>query len=669
MCGITGYWVRRGDPAPWLADVGAAVASLRRRGPDDQGVWVRPGGRVALGHTRLSILDLSPLGHQPMHSVGVAPSGTGSDTGSMTMVFNGEVYNFAVIRAELEALGHRFRSTGDSEVILAAFRQWGIAAVDRFIGMFAIALWDERARRLMLLRDRMGVKPLYYAWDGAVLWFGSELKALRAHDAWDAEIDRAALAEYLQYGYVAAPRAIYRNVHKLLPGHWLELGELGEPVTHRYWSPPLPQTAADLPEAEVEARLEQLLIEAFRLRMISDVPLGVFLSGGIDSSLVAAILKIHGGGELRTFTIGFDDERFDESDRAREVARHLGTRHTERIVTGADMREVLTDWGDLFDEPFGDSSGVPTYLVSQLAREHVKVALSADGGDELFHGYNHYGLCLERERWLGRMPAAARRAMWLGLRTVAPGRLAELTDRLRLPAAVRHAARRQLGERFDKLHALLPNVDRALIYDFSLTSWAPWEIQPLIGAPAIARERPDTGGASFAEQMSYEDLRHFLPDDILVKVDRTTMATGLEGREPLLDHRIAEFALALPLRFRRGALGPKHLLRRILYKYVPRQLLDRPKQGFAVPLAPWLRGELAPLVSEYLSGKRIREGGIFDPPRVARAVANFREGGTGNDRLDSQKLWYLLAFEMWRDKWTRRETRHPEVRDARAVHQ
>jgi asparagine synthase (glutamine-hydrolysing) len=613
---------------------------------------------VALGHTRLSILDLSPLGHQPMHS----------HDGTITMVFNGEVYNFAVIRAELEALGHRFRSSGDSEVILAAFREWGVRAVDRFIGMFAIALWDERTRRLTLLRDRMGVKPLYYAWNGTTLWFGSELKALRAHRAWTPEIDRESLAEYLQYGYVSAPRAIYRNVRKLLPGHWLELGELGEPVVQRYWAPPLESSSADIPEAELEQQLEHLLIDAFRHRMISDVPLGVFLSGGIDSSLVAAILKRHGGGELRTFTIGFDDPRFDESGRAREVARHLGTRHTERILSGSHMREVLTQWADLFDEPFGDSSGVPTYLVSKLAREHVKVALSADGGDELFHGYSHYGVCLERERALERVPSAARRLVSASLHGMSAGPFSEFADRLPLPAHLRHSARRGVAERLDKLHAILPGIDRERMYDLALTSWAPWEIEPLLGSPAVRRDPVESGSLGFAERMSLNDLRHFLPDDILVKVDRATMATGLEGREPLLDHRIVEFALRLPMRLRRGPLGAKHLLRKVLYKYVPRALIDRPKQGFAVPLASWLRGELAPLVHEYLSPQRIREGGLLDPDRVARAVANFQEGGPANDRLDTQKLWYLLAFEMWREKWMRQDHRDTEVRHARAVH-
>src|SRR4051812_23468943 len=380
MCGITGYWVRRGDPTRWLKDLGASVAALRVRGPDDNGVWVRPGGRVALGQTRLSILDLSPLAHQPMRS----------PDGHLHMVFNGEIYNFATIRGELRALGYSFRSSGDSEVVLAALQEWGPKAVDKFVGMFAIALWNERERRLVLLRDRMGVKPLYYAWDGNRFWFGSELKALRAFDAWQPQIDRNAVGEYLQFGYISAPRSVYRNVGKLLPGHWLELGEVGEPMQHRYWAAPTTGDRPLVPEEDLERELEHHLADAFPYRMVSDVPVGVFLSGGIDSSLVAAILQRYGGGELRTFTIGFDDPRFDESPHAKAVARHLGTRHTEQILTVRDMEDVLTSWGDLFDEPFGDSSGVPTYLVSRMARQHVKVALSADGGDELFNGYSHY---------------------------------------------------------------------------------------------------------------------------------------------------------------------------------------------------------------------------------------------------------------------------------------
>ncbi|MDQ3025358.1 MAG: asparagine synthase (glutamine-hydrolyzing) [Pseudomonadota bacterium] len=641
MCGITGYWTRRGDPGAWLNDLGASVASLKQRGPDDNGVWVRPGGRVALGHTRLSILDLSPLGHQPMRS----PDGT------LTMVFNGEVYNFAVVRAELEALGHRFRSSGDSEVILAALQQWGVKAVDKFIGMFAIAVWNEQERRMLLLRDRLGVKPLYYAWNGNNFWFGSELKALRAFQAWVPEIDRDALGEYLQYGYISAPRSIYKGVSKLLPGHWLELGEVGEPATHRYWTAHEGLEPLEGTEEDLERQLEFLMIDAFRYRMVSDVPVGVFLSGGIDSSAVAAILQRYGGGEVRTFTIGFDDPRFNEAGHAKRVAQHLGTTHTEKIVTAADMDAVLPQWADLFDEPFGDSSGVPTYLVSKMAREHVKVALSADGGDELFNGYSHYGIVADRERAMARWPQAARSAFSKSLGLLGSGSLRTAASLMPMPMGLRHATRRNVVERLEKLRAMLPALDRTLVYDLAMTSWTPWEITHMLGRATTPRDSIAGPAGSYAAQMAHRDIRHFLPDDILVKVDRTTMASGLEGREPFLDHRLAEFALRLPMSLKRGPLGPKHLVRKVLYKLVPRELLERPKQGFGIPLAGWLRGELAPLVHEYLAPQRIRDAGILDPDMVSRAVTNFRDGGPGNDRLDMQKLWYLIAFELWRSRW------------------
>src|SRR6185503_2704525 len=372
------------------------------------------------------------------------------------------------------------------------------------------------------------------------------------------------------------------------------------------------------------------------------------------------LLQAYGGGEVRTFTIGFDDPRYDESGHARKVAGHLGTRHTDQVVTAHDMAEVLTGWGDLFDEPFGDQSGVPTYLVSKLARRSVKVALSADGGDELFSGYSHYGVVLERERKLARVPAAARAALASLPRTGLEG-LAES-----LPRAWRHRVRRSLVERVEKLQALLPELDRPSMYDLAMSFWTPWEIERLLGGAVRPRTRVEA--PQFADQMARCDLRHYLPDDILVKVDRTTMATGLEGRDPLLDHRLAEFALRLPLALRRGALGTKHLLRKILYRHVPRELVDRPKQGFAIPLSSWLRGELAWLLDEYLGRERVRAGGLIDPDEAAKAVANFRDGGPANDRLDVQKVWLLLAFEMWRYRWLERGAERHGVHDARAVH-
>jgi asparagine synthase (glutamine-hydrolysing) len=525
--------------------------------------------------------------------------------------------------------------------------------------MFAIAVWNERERRLTLIRDRMGVKPLYYAWDGSRFWFGSELKALRAFREWRAEIDRDAVGEFLQFGYISAPRSIYRNVAKLLPGHWLELGEVGEPVAHRYWSPVPQEAPLEGSEESIEQRLELLMVDAFRYRMVADVPVGLFLSGGIDSTLVAALLTRYGGGELRTFTIGFDDPRYDESKWAKKVAHHLGTKHTEQIVTARDMLGVMHEWADLYDEPFGDQSGVPTYLVSKMARRHVKVALSADGGDELFSGYSHYGVVLERERALSRVPMFARRA-------VASLPLDSLLSRA--SRLVPHPSmRRNVIERVQKLHRLFPALDRGTMYDLAMSFWTPWEIEGLLGAKSEEREK--VTAADFADQMSLTDMRYYLPDDILVKVDRTTMAAGLEGREPLLDHRLVEFAMRLPLSMRRGELGTKHLVRKILYRHVPRELIDRPKQGFAIPLGKWLRGELAPLLDQYLEPRRVKDAGIFDPDVVRRTVANFREGGPANERLDVQKVWLLLAFEMWRSRWEKGvEIHDPGYEDARALH-
>ncbi len=641
MCGITGYWSRSAQAGAWQADLDASVRSLRQRGPDDQGTWLSPRRDVGFGHTRLSILDLSPQGHQPMVF----------GDGEIVMVLNGEIYNFAGIRARLEACGYVFRSSGDSEVALCALREWGIAAVDEFIGMFSIAVWWERERRLWLIRDRMGVKPLYYSWDGRTLWFGSELKALRAFRAGRAEVDRQSLGEYFQFGYISAPRTIYRQVYKLLPGHWLELAEEEGPVVRCYWSASEPREPFARPESDLEEELEALLIDAFNYRMVSDVPVGVFLSGGLDSSLVTAILQRHSGQQVSTFTIGFPDPRFDESPWARQVAQHLGSRHTERTMYPEEMAELVTRWGELFDEPFGDCSGLPTFLVSRMAREHVKVALSADGGDELFSGYTHYGVALARERALARVPRSARSMLSMSLRGLPSASLQALVERLPLPGSVRHTARRAVVDRLEKLRCLLPEADRSTLYDLALTTWLPAEIETLVGEYRPVSSRRAVHAADFADHMSRCDLRHYLPDDILTKVDRATMATGLEGREPLLDHRLVEFALKLPLHLRRGALGTKHLLRRILYRYVPRTLIDRPKQGFEVPLSVWLRGDLSGLVDEYLNPSRVRQAGVLNPAVVERSVRNLREGGATLDRVDVSKIWLLLAFEMWREKW------------------
>ncbi|RFP12397.1 asparagine synthase (glutamine-hydrolyzing) [Duganella sp. BJB488] len=637
MCGIAGYVDRAGRHPRLAADLELAVGALRHRGPNDQGTWLRDAG-VGLGQTRLSILDLSSNGHQPMVS----------EDGQVVMAFNGEVYNFAAIRPELEALGHHFKGSGDSEVVLAAFRQWGMAAVDRFIGMFAIALWDRATRTLHLLRDRLGVKPLYYGWDGETLWFASELKALRQFGQWTPAIDQQALAEYLQFGYINAPRSIYRQVSKLEPGHHLTLAPQGAPQLQRYWSVlDALKTPLQGSEQELSDQLEALMEDAFALRMVADVPVGVFLSGGVDSSLVAALLQKRRGTPLHTFTIGFSEARVDESPHARKVAEHLGTVHTERIMQPHEARDLLPQWGQLFDEPFFDSSGLPTYLVSRMAGEQVTVVLSADGGDESFSGYGVYDFMLAKWRQRAALPAPLLAALRALLALLPIDGADRLVTRLPLPRALRHLLRHRLIERAIQLRDVVCARSLGQAYEAKFSIWRARELATLVAGYAPVRASADDYPGTPADQMGLWDLHHYLPGDVLAKVDRTTMAVGLEGREPLLDHRIVEFAFRLPLAMRRGALGTKHALRRILYKYVPRELIERPKMGFAIPLREWLRGDLAHLIDQHLAPERLRAQGIFRPEQVAAAVAAFR---AGDDRM-TNRVWSVLAFQLWHERW------------------
>lgn len=629
MCGITGYLsLAAGLVVP--DELPDSVASLKHRGPDEAGIWEGDSG-VGLGHARLSILDLSTHASQPMQS----------RDGRDVIVFNGEIYNYRDIRAELLGLGHPFAGSGDTEVVLAALRQWGLAAVSRFIGMFAIAWWNRDRQELILIRDRLGVKPLYYAWDGRFFWFGSELKARAPFRASRSELDPVAIRDFLQFGYIGAPRSIYRNVSKLLPGHWLKIDRSGRLAQGAYWRIPDPTGDTGRYDEDASAdRLEALLDDAFRLRMVSDVPVGVFLSGGVDSSLVAAVLA-RNTPDLHTFTMGFREPAYDESPYAADVAAHLGTRHLSERISEADALAVLPDWGRLFDEPFGDATGIPNLLVSRLARRHVKVVLSADGGDELFGGYAAYTGAMLRWHALQRIPVP------LGRMMAGAGRVAQTGLPHILPAM-----RGQWRDRFWwKCRHVLPmagNATLGRVYEGVVSHWLPGEIDKLTGSTSL-RPRPDADaypGDDF-ERMALWDMHHYLPDDILTKVDRCTMAESIEGREPLLDHRIVEFAASLPVSAKRGALGTKHLLRRILYRHVPRQLVDRPKQGFSVPMAQWLRGDLGHLLDDYLDAARLREQGLFDHREVGALVRRFRAGM----QSETQRVWLLLAFQMWHERW------------------
>lgn len=636
MCGITGYWSHTINPESFQNALPEAVARLHHRGPDDQGVWYNNRKDVGFGHTRLAILDLTPLGHQPMVS----------QDGRVVMVFNGEIYNFKEIQKVLTDKGYKFRGSGDADVALAAYCEWGIKAVDRFIGMFAMAFWEPIPGRLRLLRDRLGVKPLYYGWKEGVLWFGSELKALRAFPHWQPEINTTALGEFFQYGYINAPRTIYKNIHKLEPGHWLELTSGKEPKTWRYWSvTEAMKTPLVGNEEALTDQLEELLVDAFSLRMISDVPVGVFLSGGIDSSLVAALLQKKNNQPIHTFTIGFSEKKFDESHWAKKIASHLGTHHTEQTLDLSQAMEILPRWGEMYDEPFGDSSGLPTFLVSQMARDQVKVVLSADGGDELFGGYEIYeNVPKTFARWK-RLPESLRQSIHLGLKFTPRQLMRQLLGAL--PVFPAKDSIVHLLDRLDPAEVIFRNMTPSTLSDLSHSNWLEPEVTRLIGNYESPCSSMDIYDGQFVERMMLWDLHNYLPGDILTKVDRSTMAVSLEGRDPLLDHRVAEFAFRLPLNLRCGALGGKHLLRKVLYRHVPPSLIDRPKQGFAIPIASWFRQDLSPMMDNYLNPGRIKDAGILDPDRVARTVRHFRRGAQG----DARRLWMLIAFEMWREQW------------------
>jgi asparagine synthase (glutamine-hydrolysing) len=583
---------------------------LAHRGPDDAGVWESADAGVALSHRRLSIVDLSPLGHNPMSW----------DGGRLWLTYNGEIYNFLELRQELEAAGHRFRSKTDTEVVLAAYDEWGLDCVQRFVGMFAFALWDTAKRRLWLVRDRLGKKPIYYARVNGMFSFSSELKSLLADEAFPREVDADAVGLYLRYGYVPSPHTIFRHARKLPPAHYLVLQE-GQVRITRYWDPvPFAMSPTRLGETEAEAELESRLSRAVAQRMIADVPLGGFLSGGIDSSLVVALMQAHSAVPVRTFTIRFANPEFNEADHAAAVARHLGTEHHEQTCDERQMLAVVERLAEMFDEPFADSSAVPTYLVSQTARQLVTVALSGDGGDELFLGYPRYQYYSMAAAVLSLPRPLRRTAALVGDRMP--------TRRLRRIADVLRSDERDHYARF-------------------ISWWTPKEAAALTGRPVgdgalYADVLARTGAMSRDERPGLLDLVSYLPDDILTKVDRASMAVSLETRAPLLDHRVVEFVLGLPTSFKRRGRTTKWLLRRLLYKRVPRQLVDRPKMGFGVPLGDWFRGPLREVMETACAGTELSDLGIDAQP-IRKLWADFQAGHSHRTEL----LWQTLMLVAW----------------------
>ncbi len=637
MCGIAGV-------AAWMSvpelqvQVLAMANQLIHRGPDDSGAWFDAASGVGLGHRRLSVIDVSHAGHQPMIST----------SHRYVVAYNGEIYNYEAIRTELQAAGlaPAWRSHSDTEVLLAGFDAWGVpATLRKTIGMFAIALWDRQTRTLTLARDRLGEKPLYYGLVAGCLRFASELKALRRGVESELSIDREAVSEFMRFGYVPAPRSIYQGVFKLPPGHWLSLRSADDiAAPQAYWTADnaapttLREQLAARSDAELTDVLHDRLRDAVGLQMVSDVPLGAFLSGGVDSSTVVALMQSQSERPVRTFTIGFEEGAFDEAPYARAVARHLGTEHTELRVSATAAADLIGELPSIYDEPFADSSQIPTTLVARLTRQHVTVSLSGDGGDELFAGYPRYPTTAAVWQRIQRQPPPLRALMAGVLGSFSPRTWDTL--HARLPGGGREGVN---GRRIHRVAQLLRARSVGEAYVRLMSHWQPEDAVVLGAAQTRAGPRLWAEGETPVAAMRRWDLAQYLPDDLLVKVDRASMSASLESRAPFLDHRVVELALALPERVLiRGGIG-KWLLREVLDRYVPRRLIERPKAGFEIPLGEWLRGPLRPWAESLLEPGQIARAGYLDPAVVTRAWRQHLSGAFDRGHL----LWNVLMFQAW----------------------
>ena len=640
MCGLTGWWADPGKLDPGDTEIQAMGAAIAHRGPDDAGVWSDAEQGVHLGFRRLAIIDVSPAGYQPMVSA----------SGRYLMVFNGEIYNFTLIRGELGD-SVRWRGHSDTEVLLAAIERWGLGpAVQRCAGMFAIALWDRQDRVLSLVRDRLGEKPLYYGTFDGTLLFGSELKALRAHSAWRGTVDRGALSLYLRYNYVPAPHCIYAGVRKVVPGTIVTFrNPATDPEVTAYWSAlTVAERGVHDPlaggDADVASQLESVIRRVVGDEMAADVPLGAFLSGGVDSSVLVAIMQAQSNRPVRTFTIGFQEDDHNEAPYAEAIAKHLGTDHTAMYVTPRDALDVIPRLPQIYDEPFADSSQIPTFLVAQLARQHVTVSVSGEGGDELFGGYNRYVWGERLWRRLEHVPPLARRFAGRAMRGVSPATWdsAFAAASRVLPSYFQTA---MPGGKVHKAAAYLSAETPDALYRGLMTHWRNPELMTHAYEPETALTRPDAFPSfnGVVNRMRYFDLVSELPDDILVKVDRATMAVSLESRAPFLHPDIVEFAWRIPpSQIVREGQG-KWLLRQVLYKYVPRELLDRPKMGFGVPIAAWLRGPLRTWAGGLIEDTRLLREGYLEPEPIRRAWNDHQSGSIDNSHL----LWGVLMFQAW----------------------
>jgi asparagine synthase (glutamine-hydrolysing) len=650
MCGIIGFINLSASQK--REELSAACKemcdTLRHRGPDSSGIWVDESSGIALGHRRLSILDLSESGHQPMVS----------HSGRYIIVLNGEIYNFKSIRREIEGSGYIFKSNSDTEVALSAIERWGFAdALSRFNGMFAFALWDRKERVLRLVRDRLGEKPLYYGWSGKSFIFASELKALRKHPDFEVEVNREALALYLKYAYIPAPYSIYMGIYKLLPGMVLTLSNFTAgflPAPEPYWS-----AKASLEDGirnrfkgsktDALKELDSLLKDAINMRLNSDVPLGVFLSGGIDSSLVTALMQAQSSRPVKTFTIGFCEKTYNEAQKSARIAEYLGTEHTELFVRPQDSLEVIPQLADIYDEPFADSSAIPTFLISKLTRSYVTVALSGDGGDEVFGGYNRYFWAPGIWNKIKSLPYPLRDAGGRFLH-VLPVRAWDYLGKAVSCFFPENMKQQNCGYKIHKLASLLDAINQQELYGKLVSFWPnSFSLVKNTSGASLSgvNNKNDLKPLSFSEWMMYNDLITYLPDDILVKVDRASMAVSLETRAVFLDHRVVEFAFSLPAEMKVYGNTGKLLLRDLLTQYLPNRLFDFQKMGFALPLDSWLRGPLRPWAESLLDEKKIRSEGFFNPEPIRKKWQEYLSG----KRNWQYHIWIILMFQAWKDKW------------------
>ncbi|MEM7171881.1 MAG: asparagine synthase (glutamine-hydrolyzing) [Pseudomonadota bacterium] len=651
MCGITGFLERDQTSDAWNGKLEKMAGAIAYRGPDDQGVWFDPRDGVGFAHRRLSIIDVSAQGHQPM----------ASPSGRYVICYNGEVYNFEAMRAELGGHGISWRGHSDTEVILAAFEAWGVEkTIGKFIGMFAFALWDNLEKTLFLARDRLGIKPLFYGWAEDAFLFGSELKALLQHPKFSREVNADTVPQLLQFGCIPNKLSIFKGINKLEPGQLLKLNwaeqKKGPVYVQDYWSVLEVAKAGQQnlftgSDAEMTDELESLLLDAVRLRMVSDVPVGAFLSGGIDSSTVVALMQAQRNDPVKTFSIGFEEDAFNEAHHAKQVAEHLNTNHTELYLTNQDALDLVPRLTEIYDEPFCDPSQIPTYLVSRLARESVIVSLSGDGGDELFAGYERHFKFSKLWSSLSRVPGGCRH-LGAGLIQALPDRFWDVSLGWLIPHLSKSHHGVPASEFLNRAAEYLSCHTIKDVYDTSSISWGgPFSIL----APDTRNEIFDCRKSGFDQveneiaQLMYLDTVSYLPDLILTKVDRASMAWGLEARVPLLDHRVVEFAWRLPMR-RKAGENSKQILREVLYKYVPPHLIDRPKTGFGAPLESWLLGPLRDWAEDLLSAEKLRDAGIFDPDRTRAKWQSFLSGRTSENAF----LWNVLVFQDWHGRWVSR---------------